>query len=451
MARGKPCSRLSIKLLAMLLLAAMAAAALGLTLQVLGDYLVETVYGSEKRQVQRLQETIDSFRTYVREEEVASTNVEKIGGWNWEHPFIQLTVSANGAILNSSQWGAELVDSDSGLIFRAGNTTEDNAYPVNFTDGSYLVQVQDFSQNRLYNLVNWSSLIAGALVFLLLMLLYNSRVTSTISRLARQVRQVSKGDLTLEIRPSSRDEIGDLAGDVDAMRLSILDKLQREETAWRANAELITAISHDVRTPLTTLIGYLDILGESEYLTPTQQQEYLGVCRQKAEKLRELTNELFSYFLVFGRPEPELHLESLDAETLLEQMLGEQTADLIGRGYQVQAQELPAGRSIRVDVQHLRRIFDNLFSNILKYADRGRPVTVSVFWQGDELHVSICNYVSAAADRVESTKIGLRTCEKLLTSMGGRFLRRQDAGRFTVELVLPADVSVLLAEGEAHG
>ena len=101
----------------MLLLAAMAAAALGLTLQVLGDYLVETVYGSEKRQVQRLQETIDSFRTYVREEEVASTNVEKIGGWNWEHPFIQLTVSANGAILNSSQWGAELVDSDSGLSF----------------------------------------------------------------------------------------------------------------------------------------------------------------------------------------------------------------------------------------------------------------------------------------------------------------------------------------------
>ena len=75
MARGKPCSRLSIKLLAMLLLAAMAAAALGLTLQVLGDYLVETVYGSEKRQVQRLQETIDSFRTYVREEEVASTNI----------------------------------------------------------------------------------------------------------------------------------------------------------------------------------------------------------------------------------------------------------------------------------------------------------------------------------------------------------------------------------------
>ena len=71
----------------MLLLAAMAAAALGLTLQVLGDYLVETVYGSEKRQVQRLQETIDSFRTYVREEEVASTNVEKIGGWNREHPL----------------------------------------------------------------------------------------------------------------------------------------------------------------------------------------------------------------------------------------------------------------------------------------------------------------------------------------------------------------------------
>lgn len=171
-------------------------------------------------------------------------------------------------------------------------------------------------------------------------------------------------------------------------------------------------------------MGYLDILGESDNLTPSQRQEYLSVCRQKAEKLRTLTNELFSYFLVFGKPTPALHLEPLDAGTLLEQMLGEQTADLLERNYQVQTESLTESRLIQVDVQHLRRIFDNLFSNVLKYAEPDRPVTISSSWVGNELHVCISNYVRATAGRVESTKIGLQTCEKLLTSMGGRFLRR---------------------------
>ena len=211
MAKGKPYRRLSLKLLAMLLLAAMAAIALGLTLQVLGDYLVERVYCSEKRQNLRLLEAIGSFRTYVQEEAVSSTNVQKIGVWNHSHPYIQLTVSANGAILNSDPWGAEMVGSDGGFVIRSGKNQEkisssansaEHTFPVNFTDGSYQVEIQDFSQNQLYALVSWASLAAGGIIFLALMLLYNSQVTSSISRLAKQVRQVSKGDLTLEITPS---------------------------------------------------------------------------------------------------------------------------------------------------------------------------------------------------------------------------------------------------------
>ena len=165
MAKGKPYRRLSLKLLAMLLLAAMAAVALGLTLRVLGDYLVQEVYCSEKRQAQRLQASISSFRAYVQEEGVSSTNVQKIGAWNREHPYIQLTVSANGAILNSDRWGAEMVGSDGGFVIRAGNAEVENAFPVNFTDGSYRVEIQDFSQNQLYAVVNWVAVATGGVVF----------------------------------------------------------------------------------------------------------------------------------------------------------------------------------------------------------------------------------------------------------------------------------------------
>lgn len=438
MADSRRFRRLSMKLLAMLLLAAAMSTAVGLTVQVAGDSIIANFYCSQRRQEARLQETITALRRYVDEGSVASTDAQRIGAWNREHPYIQLTIYANNTVLTSDRWGAELVGADSGLVMRVGSAeSADHAYPVNFADGAYQVHVYDYSQSRWYGLMNWISIIAGGVVFLVLMLLYNSRVTLAIGRLSRQVRRVSQGNLALEIMPPSRDEIGNLAEDVDAMRLSIIDKLQREETAWHANTQLITAISHDIRTPLTALIGYLDILSEGPDLTEDQRQQYLEVCCRKAEKLRDLTNELFSYFLVFGKPDLELNLEEYDALTLLDQILGEQMADLTQRGYVLRTVMPRFQCQIRVDVQHLRRVFDNLFSNVLKYADQEKPVTVAAVQESDTLHVCLSNYIKKDAGAVESTKIGLQTCEKLLNSMGGTFLRYQDDRGFTAEVILP--------------
>ena len=430
--------RLNIQLLATMLLAALAALALAMTAKVAGDMLVREVYCSPTRAERRMQAAADSFRAYVAEHQVTSTDVEQIGRWNLTEPYVRVAVMANGTVLNSDRWGAELVRSDSGLVLRA-DTSGDSAsqFPVNFQDGAYLVQFQEFSQDRLFDLVTWCAVIAAGILFLILVLLYSRRVTRAITRLGRQVRQVSQGDLTMEISPSTRDEIGDLAQDVDAMRLSIIDKLQREERAWRANTELITAISHDVRTPLTTLLGYLDLLSSGEALPPDRQREYLEVCRRKAEKLRTLTNELFSYFLVFGKPDPELAMEEYDAQTLLEQLVGEMAAELSDRGFTVNTIPLTRPGNIRVDVQHLRRVFDNLFSNVVKYADPAKPVTVTMAWVAEELRVSISNHILAQGGRPESTKIGLQTCQKLLTSMGGSFVGSQTQRVYTAQITLP--------------
>lgn len=83
----------------------------------------------------------------------------------------------------------------------------------------------------------------------------------------------------------------------------------------------------------------------------------------------------------------------MDARTLLEQMLGEETADLLERDYQVQTESLAESRPIQVDVQHLRRIFDNLFSNVLKYADpgpAGGPVLLLGGRRAPCVHFQLC-------------------------------------------------------------
>ena len=436
MAKKTAFRSLTVKLVAMLLVSALAAGVVYVGCSFLGRQLVDQVWLSPTQAESRLSTLIQSFRDFVEENTVSSTDVTSVGQWNRDHTDVRLTVNGRNTILNTDGYSAEITLSDSGLSLRLDDHTG-YQFPVNFSDGTYTVSIYDHSENRLYNIVNITSIVISAAVFLVLMVLYERHVTFSILRLSRQVRQVSRGNLQLQIQPPTRDEIGQLAEDVEAMRLSILDKLRREEDAWQANTDLITAISHDVRTPLTALMGYLDILDDPS-LPPEAQWAYLDICRNNAVRLKDLTDELFGFFLVFGKRTPEQSLETFDAAMLLEQILLEAREELTGQGFAIEL-DLPEDLrgALEADLGHLRRVFDNLFSNLRKYADPKQPVTVRVTGGTNLLQITISNAILSGGSQVESNKIGLKTCEKLLTAMGGNFRQSRTADTFTAEVQLP--------------
>lgn len=436
MAERKPFPSLTFKLMAMLLLAAILAVALFFLCRNVGRLIINQVYLSPTQVESRINKGIDSFRSFVAENQVSSTDALAVGQWNREHPDVCLTINGRNTIMNSNSYGAELMLSDSGLSLRLGLGTG-YEYAVNFSDGAYTVEIYDYSENRLYNFTDIFAVVVSALAFLILMLLYERHVTLSVQRLSRQVRQISRGNLQMHIRPPSQDEIGQLATDVEAMRLSIIEQLGREEAAWQANTQLITAISHDVRTPLTALMGYLDVLADPS-LPPEVQRAYLEICHSNAIRLKDLTDELFGFFLVFGQRVPEQSPEEFDAATLMEQILFEAREGLLQQGFDVHldAPESLSG-TLRVDLGHLRRVFDNLFSNVRKYADLAKPVTITQTVTDGRLHISIENAIPITVSRVESTKIGLKTCEKLLGAMGGSFRQCHTDQTFTAEVTLP--------------
>lgn len=436
MAKQKPYRSLTFKLMGALFLSAVGAILCFFLCRFAGQKLIDTIYMAPHRVEARCALDISSFRDYVSENNVTSSDAVAIGGWNREHPYVRLTVSGRDTIVTSDSYGAELVLATSALSLRTGSGIV-YEYPVNFADGAFTVAVYNFSENHLLATVNVVAVSVASLLFLICMMLYDRKVTCSIQRLSRQVRRVSQGDLQMQIIPQTRDEIGSLASDVDAMRLSIIQRLQGEEAAWAANSALITAISHDVRTPLTALMGYLEILSD-ETLDEQTRRAYLAICCHNADRLKELTDELFRFFLVFGQATPDQNLEEFDAATLLDQILIEAQAELIQQGFDIrliQSQEITG--AIRVDLSHLRRCFDNLFSNLRKYADKNRPVTMVETEEEGKLHISITNFVPETAKKVESTKIGLKTCEKLLTAMGGAFSQSRQEDSFTAEIVLP--------------
>jgi signal transduction histidine kinase len=429
---------LTFKLMAVMCLALAAAVVTFITAVLLGNAVVEKFYLSTDALNRRMGLEIASFREYVLTEQLASTDVNAVGLWNRDHRTVNLTIYGRNTTVSSTPDGAELLGNESGIIIRSElNRQLALEYPVNFTDGVFPVALLDTSRGMAGAAVNLSAFALSALMFLLTVLLYDQHITRSVQTLSRQVRQVSRGDLQKQITPQTADEIGQLALDVDAMRLSIIDKLQREEDAWRANSQLITAISHDVRTPLTALLGYLEIVSD-ESISPAERSAYLEICKNNALRLKSLTDELFGFFLVFGKPTPDQNPEEFDAATLLDQVLLEHIMDLTQRGFEVtpQSDGTIQGR-LQVDLNHFRRIFDNLFSNVRKYADPTKQVTITQTRNGDELIVTIVNHINPNQARVESNRIGLQTCHKLLSAMGGEFNQSRTKDTFIAEVLLP--------------
>ena len=178
----------------MLLLSALAAGVLYMLCSLTGQHLVSKLWLSQAQTQTRITSHIQAFRNFADENNISSTDAVSIGRWNRAHADMRLTVYGRTTIISSDGYGTEITQTDSGLSLRLDDH-EGFSFPVNFSDGTYSVNIYDHSEGRLYNIVNITSIIISAMVFLLLVLIYERHVTLSIQRLSRQVRQVSRGDL----------------------------------------------------------------------------------------------------------------------------------------------------------------------------------------------------------------------------------------------------------------
>lgn len=420
-----------------------------LTFQVVGTVIytyIDQVYLSEEACAQREKGLLDSFATYVKENAVKSTDSESLKQWCQTQNDVYLTIYREDTSLYES-------DDSVGSLFEGSSDEEYTdaellegdftftVYPIHFSDGVYSVSIVDFSESSYYDLADYISWAAFLGVVLLIVLIYTSRITARISRLSRQVEKIEDGNLEAPLQGKGRDELSRLASSMDSMRDSLVEQLQSEKKAWQTNQELITSISHDLRNPLTSLIGYTELLNDDSTLQKEEQRKYLAICLDKAYQLKELTDELFGYFLVFGNANTRQNQEEMDAQILLEQLIGEQVARLRTEGFCMEEELLTHPCPLKLDVMLFKRMIDNLFSNIEKYAD---PRAVIQVWARQDhqcIRLHFENRVKVQKNPVESTKIGVKTCQKIAQLMGASFVCGEQNGQYATDIVMPANLA----------
>ena len=419
-----------------MLAALLAAIGIYLLTDAIGQTLIERFYMSERAQNERNLATVSSFQTYAREFNLSSRDTEYISRWaiSQDDTYILLYKDRRLA-LEAGWWGID--DGTNENMQSLDDLYDVMTYPVYLRDGVFQAVVYDFSESKLYDAVQIGAIALACLVFAVFMLIYNRCITRAIVKISEEVRQIGDGNLQLQLASKGDDELARLTESVESMRKSILKKTADQQQALQQNQELISAMSHDIRNPLTALLGYLDLAQSGQYRSPEEYQSYIAAAYSRAVQLKKLTDELFRYSLVFGGQELPIQMETYDAAALLDQMLGEGLVLLEQKGFTLQRAVQQVSCQICVDVTYLKRVFDNLADNICKYADPQKPVSVLVTQENGTLTICESNAVLKNPGQVESNRIGLRICEKIMRQMGGSFTKERAGDSFTVTLTLP--------------
>ena len=269
-------------------------------------------------------------------------------------------------------------------------------------------------------------------------------------RIVAALQRMRGGDLSFRLTDMPEGVFAAMAEDLGSLGDGMQAALQNEVRAERMKSELITNVSHDLKTPLTSILSYSDLLSQLE-LTPEEANDYAKIIHQKSLRLKNLTSDLFDISKVQSGVE-QMVCERLDAVTLVRQALAEQEAQNSGLVLKVTLpeRELP----IWADGRKMSRVLENLIGNCVKYAMKGTRVFVSLDARDGKAVFEVkntANYeMDFAADEIterfvrgdaarstEGSGLGLAIAKSYTEACGGMFEVEVDGDQFKVRISFP--------------
>ncbi len=235
--------------------------------------------------------------------------------------------------------------------------------------------------------------IIGILVFSAAFLLLQHRSMKYIGKISAAMQRISEGDLNTFVEVSGDDEFSAMAANLNKMVEDIRDLMEREREAERTKNELITNIAHDLRTPLTSIIGYLDLLrgGQKRPIPEELKEKYIDIAYTKSKRLEKLIEDLFDFTkMSYGKM--AMKVGQVDVIKLLSQLLEEFYPSFVERNLTYELSSNVPAKVIAADGNLLARLFDNLINNAIKYGADGKRIEVKVHAEEKIVTVSVINY-----------------------------------------------------------
>ena len=301
-------------------------------------------------------------------------------------------------------------------LYDYSNVTSDHteAYFTEGTSGmktSFLRTLGNIGDDTLYTIAV-VGMAAGLLLFIFYFLLLTRKVTGDLSDIADGISSMTRDREAGSLPVDRQDEIGEIARSVHQMTEELSRLMASEREALQSNKEMIACLAHDLRTPLTSLSGYLNLAMDTDKYDVEQRQHFAEVAARKADRLEGLIQDLFDYTKLMSG-EITLHRHRIDFVKLVEQMIEEFYPLLeeneLTCSFQTECREL----EMDVDPDLMARAVQNLLSNAVKYGKDGKQIIIRLE-KGRNVTFSVTNY-------------GLIIPEKSLDMIFERFYRVEGA------------------------
>ncbi len=226
--------------------------------------------------------------------------------------------------------------------------------------------------------------------FLFFFFMLTRPIVRYLRTLADGLMTIAGGNLDYWLPASSEDELGEVAKSINFMAEQLQEKMDLERRSEQSKMELITGVSHDLRTPLTSIIGYLNLLKNDDYTNLEEHKRYIDNAYNKSQQLKQLIDDLFEYTrLTSGAA--NLSLTKMDMAALLEQIMNEFEPIAQENALSVRLVRDPGPMYASIDTEKMVRAIDNLLMNALKFSFKPGDITVRLLENSGHIYFAVEN------------------------------------------------------------
>lgn len=298
----------------------------------------------------------------------------------------------------------------------------------------------------------------GTVFFLILQYLYgaeNMKVAKDVEALSDRITQIRNGDYNAAPNGEKDCGTGGVTGGLETVMARLEDirhgmamAVDEQMKSERMKVELIANVSHDIKTPLTSIISYVEILKQEEGL-PDHIKDYIKILDEKSQRLNNMVQDVFAVSKAASGELP-MQMEELDFVKLLKQTMADMEEQIQNSGVAFRTELPKEPVMIMADGQRLYRVFQNLFQNAIKYSLKGSRVYVTLETEGNLAAASVKNISLQELDKDKDfaerfargdqsrtdggSGLGLSIAQSFTEACGGKFSWETDADLFVVRV-----------------
>ncbi|MDO5718884.1 MAG: HAMP domain-containing sensor histidine kinase [Tissierellia bacterium] len=286
----------------------------------------------------------------------------------------------------------------------------------------YLPVTEVGFKNHFYkDIILFVSLIICFVIYIVYMIDLVKKQRDYITYLIDEVHVINNGDYRNPILLQGNNELSHLASHVELLRNQMLKNHEIQKKTNERQTRVLSSISHDLRTPLTTLTGYLEILNDEDFDDEDLKKQYMKYTLDRAYQLQDLTDIAFEYFYIKDNENQGIKLLRCNSYMNLIDILKHCSRYIEQNGFKLDM-DLPIHKvALFYDVRMVERLFDNIFTNINRYGDPDEIVRIYSKINKGQIIIKMENAIRTMRKSGESTGIGLKNCRAIMKNHKGSF------------------------------